>query len=1034
MKPFYVAKNATGLALNTLSFFFSILMLLCAPALNAQDVLMGLASDGGIEGKGTLYSIKTDASKTFSVIKNFADWGRNPKSDLVKGPDGALYGMTPEGGTYNYGTLYRMTTNGTITILKHFNLVPDGGAPRGSLILGKDGAFYGLTSNGGTYYGGVIFRYAPSTGQYTVLKSFSGSADGYSPQGHLVQAADDSFYGITNLGGASGYGTVFKYTLSNTYTVLKSFNGTTEGGRSYGSLVFGSDSALYGMTYLGGTYKYGTIFRIVPATKSFSVIRNLNGTTDGGYPRGDLILAKDGNLYGMTPDGGASYNGTIFKTNNSGTAFSVVKPMSASTYGGQPQGSLVQASDGSFYGMAYSLSGGYYGSVFKLTTGGSLSILKKFTKDTDGSSPCGSLVQGPDGLLYGMAFLGGKYNMGTLFRLATSGSSFNVLAHFNGAAEGNAPQETLALGKDSAYFGLTQYGGAYNHGALFKVCGGVTTVVKSFNYNVDGAYPQGGLLRGKDGSLYGMTGAGGLKGGGTIFKLSASGSFSTLRHLTAATDGGSPQSTLIQGMDDYLYGTTYSGGPGYGGTAFKLKTDGTGFTVLRAFVQTTDGNSTQAGLVQAKDGNYYGITGYSSRFFKITPSGQYSVVQTLDYALHGHNPYGSLVVGKDGDLYGTMNDGGTNNGGTIFKIKTDGTITVLRHLTKAADGANPKGGLVQGSDDAFYGTTSTGGTNGVGTIFRITTTKTFSVLRHLKMATDGGIPVGGLIIAPKIGLVANAQTGLTTAEDVSKVITLTGSGATGFTFSIVTQPKNGTVSSGTGASRTYKPKANFYGVDSFAFTANLGCLASAPAWVKLSVTAVNDAPVLDSIRSKTVVLGTTVTFTATAKDVDAGQTKTFLLIAAPSGAAIGAASGAFTWKPTATGTYSLTVKVTDNGSPLLSDQETITVTVTAPSITSATAAEVTAIAAKAAQNLEVPAAATLFPNPAAARFTIVLPAPATQALVRIFDSKGALVSAQSFKLQGSRQIEADANYLRRGLYFVEITTEGSKETVRLIKQ
>ncbi len=1029
MKPFYPTKPTTCTNPKALSLFFSLLILLCTLSVNAQDVLMGLTSDGGIEGKGTLYSIKTD-TKAFNVIKNFANWGQYPKSDLVKGPDGALYGMTPEGGTYNYGTIFRMTTNGTITILKHFDLKPDGGAPRGSLILGKDGNFYGLTSNGGAYYGGVIFRYNPTTGQYTILKSFNGTPDGYSPQGHLVQAADGTFYGITNMGGANGYGTIFKYTLSNTFTVLKSLSAATDGGRSYGSLAFGSDSALYGMAYSGGKYNYGTVFRIVPATKSFSVIRHLNGTTDGGYPRGDLIRAKDGSLYGMTPDGGASYNGTIFKMNNSGTSFSVVKPMSASTFGGQPQGSLVQASDGSFYGTAYSLSGGYYGSVFKLTTGGSMSILKKFTRETDGSSLSGSLILGPDGLLYGMAFLGGKYNMGTIFRLTTSGASFSVLAHFNGAAEGNVPQEGLTIGKDSAYFGVTQYGGASGHGALYKVCGGVTTVVKSFNYNVDGGYPQGGLLRAKDGSLYGMTGTGGINGGGTIFKLSTSGSFSVLRHLSAATDGGSPQGTLIQGTDGYLYGTTYSGGPGYGGTAFKLKTDGSGFTVLRAFVQATDGNSTQAGLVQAKDGNYYGITGYNSRFFRITAAGQYSVVKTLDYTTQGHNPYGNLIVGTDGALYGTMNDGGTYNGGTIFKITTDGTVTVLRQLTKATDGANPKGSLVQGSDGAFYGTTSTGGTNGVGTIFRITTAKSFSVLRHLKMATDGGTPLGGLVIAPKITLAATAQSSLVTNEDVSKTITLAGTGATGLTFSIVTQPKNGTVSSGTGASRTYKPKANFNGVDSFAFTANLGCLSSAPAWVKIKVSAVNDAPVLDSIRSKTVVLGTTLSFTATAKDVDAGQTKTFSLVSPPSGATIGASSGVFSWKPTAVGTFSFTVKVTDNGSPVLSDQETITVSVTKATL--AAAAQTGAIEARESTQEKTPATATLFPNPVTSGFTVAFGSSSKQVLVRIYDAKGSMLDVKRQTAAG-QQFYVDASSLKAGQYFLQLQTESGTEVLRFVK-
>ena len=166
------------------------------------------------------------------------------------------------------------------------------------------------------------------------------------------------------------------------FTVLKSLNGTTEGSRSYGSLVQGSDGAFYGMTYLGGNYKFGVIFRLTSGG-SFSVIRHLNGNVDGASPTADLILAKDGMLYGMAPDGGTNYNGTIFKINNSGSSFTVLKAMSAGLQGGNPKGSLVQATDGGT-GMAYSISGGYYGSVFKMTSSGSVTVIKKFTSTTKG--------------------------------------------------------------------------------------------------------------------------------------------------------------------------------------------------------------------------------------------------------------------------------------------------------------------------------------------------------------------------------------------------------------------------------------------------------------------------------------------------------------------------------------------------------------------------------------------------------------------------------------------------------------------------
>ena len=167
--------------------------------------MVGLTSDVATSRKR--YCFLSTNGTAFNVIKGFADWGSYPVSNLVKGQDGSFYGMTPQGGTYNYGTIFKITSSGQITIIKHFDLKADGGAPKGSLIIGKDGNFYGLTSNGGAYYGGVIFKLTPA-GQYTVLKSFNSSTDGYSPLGHLVQAADGTFYGVTNLGGPTGHGTI----------------------------------------------------------------------------------------------------------------------------------------------------------------------------------------------------------------------------------------------------------------------------------------------------------------------------------------------------------------------------------------------------------------------------------------------------------------------------------------------------------------------------------------------------------------------------------------------------------------------------------------------------------------------------------------------------------------------------------------------------------------------------------------------------------------------------------------------------------
>ncbi|MGZ8524753.1 MAG: choice-of-anchor tandem repeat GloVer-containing protein, partial [Chitinophagaceae bacterium] len=233
-------------------------LLLASQFSSAQETLAGLTSNGGPEGKGTAFTIKTNGTG-FAIAKGFADWGKSPTGGLIQGADGSYYGMTNGGGTFNnYGTIFKITSAGVLTVLRQLNFTTDGGYPYGDLTLGADGNFYGLTSAGGTNSYGTIFKITP-TGIFTVLRHFGYATDGANPQGTMVLAADGNFYGITRRGGSTGYGTIFKLTPAGVYTVIKTLNGTTDGGYCYGSLAKASDGNFYGITYQGGTSVYGTI-------------------------------------------------------------------------------------------------------------------------------------------------------------------------------------------------------------------------------------------------------------------------------------------------------------------------------------------------------------------------------------------------------------------------------------------------------------------------------------------------------------------------------------------------------------------------------------------------------------------------------------------------------------------------------------------------------------------------------------------------------------------------------------------------------
>lgn len=1006
--PFFTA------ALLSIAFVFAIIQ-----GARAQDELVGLTSNGGPQGRGTAFSIKSDGT-AFSIVRGFADWGATLSGNLIRGADGNFYGMAYEGGTYNTGTVFKVTSAGAVTVLKQLNLSVDGGYPRGSLLLAKDGNFYGLLSSGSVNNGGAIFKLT-TAGVFTIVRSLSINTDGGRPQGKLIQATDGNFYGINNSGGANGYGNIFKITPDGVYTVLKSFNKSVDGGTSYGSLLQASDGNLYGMAQSGGASNYGVIFRLT-LSGTYTVLRSFNGAGDGGNPYSDLIQAKDGFLYGMTSYGGTNYNGTIFKINTSGTTFTVLKALNTSVDGGNPEGNLIQGTDGNFYGLTRYTSGGTNGSFFKMTSAGVLTVLKKFSLATTGGYPLEGLIQSTDGNFYGTTSQGGNNMYGTIFKITPSGT-LTVLSSFNGATEGNDPEDNPLVAKDSAYYGMTQLGGTFNYGTIFKICAGTTTVLHSFNKSTEGGNPVGALVQATDGNFYGVTYTGGTNGAGTIFRMAASGTYTVLKHLSATTDGSNPKGNLVQGPDGALYGMTTAGGTSSVGTIFKITTAGV-FTVLRHLVPSTDGGNPEGSLTVGKDGVLYGLTSSNSRFFKITTAGAFTVIKTLTYSTEGSNFPGALIIGTDGNFYGANSTGGPNGGGNIFKITTTGTLTILRSLTPATDGSAPKGNLVQASDGNFYGVTSQGGTNKLGTIFRITAAKTFTVLRHFSMATDGGSPQGGLAIAPKNNIVATPQTNLATNEDVAKTVTLAGTGSPSLKYVIVTSPKNGTVTSGTAASRTYTPKLNYSGKDSFAFSVTAGCLISKPVFVTFTIAQVNDTPVLASIGNKNTPAGTKLTFTATASDVDAGQTKSFSLIGAPSGATINATSGVFTWTPATAGSYTFKVRVTDNGSPAKYDEEQITITVSAAKIPgSITTRE------EILEGLIV----KVYPNPVKDKVTITLPLRSGPVGLTIVNLQGVLISTSQYLINGDGRVQINTSSLAPGSYFLHLKTSLGRKTVKLIK-
>jgi uncharacterized repeat protein (TIGR03803 family) len=295
------------------------------------------------------------------------------------------------------------------------------------------------------------------------------------------------------------------------------------------------------------------------------------------------------------------------------------------------------------------------------------------------------------------------------------------------------------------------------------------TTLVSFD-GTDGNNAFAGLVQATNGDLYGTTYYGGANGDGTIFKMTTSGTLTTLYSFcseSGCTDGYDAYTGLVQATNGDLYGTTYAGGADGGGTVFKITPGGT-LTTLYSFCSQSgcpDGEYPLGALVQAANGDFYGTTyeggadGYGT-VFKITPSGTlttlYSFCSQGVYpdCTDGEYPYAGLVQATNGDFYGTASSGGANGNGTVFKITPSGTLTTLHTFAGyPTDGPYTTAGLVQATNGDLYGTAEYGGVNcgdigGCGTVFKITPGGTLTTLYSFCSqggidCTDGDTPMGG---------------------------------------------------------------------------------------------------------------------------------------------------------------------------------------------------------------------------------------------------------------------------------------------------
>jgi uncharacterized repeat protein (TIGR03803 family) len=346
--------------------------------------------------------------------------------------------------------------------------------------------------------------------------------------------------------------------------------------------LFQANDGNFYSTSLGNGNTPASIFKMTP-DGVVTVLHSFSAAGDGASPVGTLTQGLDGNLYGTTSAGGAFGKGTAYKIGLDGSGYGILHSFAGGpTDGDTPMAGLYQAvnDDHNFYGTTYAGGTANVGTVFRMTSAGSVTIVHSFSGTFDGANPTAPLIPLVTGTLAGTASSGGTAGLGTIFRMDnfTTSVLFSVIHAFVGGANDGANPEGIIQDTANHLFGVTSHGGSAigpGLGTIFRVDmanANALTVVHGFSGGTDGAAPVDAPVQASDGSVYGVAQQAGSGGGGTIFQIvtlpDGTSAFTTPYSFVPGVTGSAPNGLLRSGVN--LYGTTQSGGPLSGGTAFRL--------------------------------------------------------------------------------------------------------------------------------------------------------------------------------------------------------------------------------------------------------------------------------------------------------------------------------------------------------------------------------------------------------------------------------------------------------------------------------
>ena len=474
---------------------------------------------------------------------------------------------------------------------------------------------------------------------------------------------------------------------------------------------------------------------LVPAPVSYEQIHPFGFPSRmGELPPAPPIQASDGMLYGTAAGGGEFNRGVVYKTQSDGSGYETILHLGSSEGDAETPGSgIIEGSDGMLYGVASAGGDFNRGAVFKLgRDGAGYAIIHHFGSGLDGRFPRGRLLEGKDGLLYGTTFVGGYDNFGTIFRMRKDGLGYEVLHDFGAPiGDGRSPIDGVIQGSDNLLYGVTTAGGAFNVGSIYQVAtnGAGYSIIYSFAPGPDnGRSPGSGVIEAQDGGLYGATRQGGAADLGAVYRLNKDGSgFSLVRSFGAGADTArNPVGGLMQASDARLYGTTSGGGSAGGGVIFRMETNGLSYAILHSLgAAPDDGNTAESPLMETTDGLLVGVTRLGGKTFRGT----------------------LFTLGKDGSNYAQAHHFNTTGGDGQYGYGRLTEASDGRLYSACVNGGFHDGGVVFGMNKdgssyqvlhEFAPNTHTNGFSPWGTVIEATDGALYGATRH-GGAFDAGV-------------------------------------------------------------------------------------------------------------------------------------------------------------------------------------------------------------------------------------------------------------------------------------------------------